>query len=48
MAAPEVKERFAGLGVEATPSTPDQLAALLRDDLVRWQKIVKDSGARVD
>jgi tripartite-type tricarboxylate transporter receptor subunit TctC len=48
LAAPEIKERFAGLGVEATPSTPDQLAALVRDDLVRWQKIVKDSGARVD
>lgn len=48
LAAPEIKERFAGLGVEATPSTSDQLAALVRDDLVRWQKIVKDSGARVD
>ena len=48
LAAPEIKERFAGLGVEAAPSTPEQLATLMRDDLVRWGKIVKDSGAHID
>ena len=44
----DMKERFAGLGVEPAPSTPDQLAGLIREDLVRWGKIVKESGARVD
>ena len=44
----EMKERLVGLGVEPAPSTPDQLAALMRDDLVRWAKIVKDSGAQLD
>ena len=44
----DMKERFAGLGVEPAPSTPDQLARLIREDLVRWGKIVKESGARVD
>jgi tripartite-type tricarboxylate transporter receptor subunit TctC len=45
---PEMRERLVGLGVEAAPGTPDQLATLLRDDLVRWSKIVKDSGAQLD
>ncbi len=45
---PEMRERLVGLGVEAAPGTPDQLAMLLRDDLVRWAKIVKDSGAQLD
>jgi tripartite-type tricarboxylate transporter receptor subunit TctC len=45
---PEMRERLVGLGVEAAPGTPDQLAMLLRDDLVRWSKIVKDSGAQLD
>ena len=45
---PEMRERLVGLGVEAAPGTPDQLATLLRDDLVRWAKIVKDSGAQLD
>jgi tripartite-type tricarboxylate transporter receptor subunit TctC len=44
----EMKDRLTGLGVEAAPSTPDQLAALIKDDLVRWSKIVKDSGAQLD
>lgn len=44
----EVKDRLLGLGVEPAPSTPEQLAALVRDDLVRWGKIVKDSGAQLD
>lgn len=44
----EMKERLLGLGVEPAPSTPDQLANLMRDDLVRWAKIVKDSGSQLD
>ena len=48
MDSAEMKERMVGLGVEPAPSTPDQLASLMRDDLVRWAKIVKDSGAQLD
>ncbi len=44
----DMKDRLAGLGVEPAPGTPDQLASLMRDDLVRWAKIVKDSGAHID
>ena len=44
----DMKERFAGLGVEPAPSTPDQLARLIREDLLRWGKIVKESNARLD
>jgi tripartite-type tricarboxylate transporter receptor subunit TctC len=45
---PEMRERLVDLGVESAPSTPDQLATLMREDLVRWAKIVKDSGAQLD
>ena len=48
MNSSELKERLAVLGVEPTTSTPDQLALLMKDDLVRWAKIVKDSGAQLD
>ncbi|MDB5871982.1 MAG: extra-cytoplasmic solute receptor [Ramlibacter sp.] len=48
MEGADMKERLAGLGVEAAPGTPAQLASLMRDDLVRWAKIVKDSGAQLD
>ena len=45
---PEMKERLVGLGVESAPGTPEQLASLMRDDLVRWARIVKESGAQLD
>ena len=48
MDSADMKERLASLGVEAAPSSPEQLASLMRDDLVRWAKIVKDSGAQID
>ena len=33
---------------DAPPTTPDQFAALLQDDLAKWARIVKASGAAVD
>ena len=35
-------------GCEPFKSSPEQFAQLVRDDLPRWAKIVKDSGATVD
>lgn len=48
MDSAEMKERLVGLGVESAPGTPEQLASLMRDDLVRWARIVKESGAQLD
>jgi tripartite-type tricarboxylate transporter receptor subunit TctC len=44
----DVPERLAGAGCEPFKSSPEQFAQLVRDDLPRWAKIVKDSGATVD
>ncbi len=46
--APDVKEKLAQAGTEAHKSTPEQFAVLIKDDLPKWAKIVKDSGATVD
>jgi tripartite-type tricarboxylate transporter receptor subunit TctC len=45
---PEVKEKLAAVGCEPFKSSPEQFAALIKDDLPKWAKIVKDSGATVD
>jgi tripartite-type tricarboxylate transporter receptor subunit TctC len=45
---PEVRDRLAVLGCEPFKGTADQLAGIVKSDLVRWAKIVKDSGATVD
>jgi tripartite-type tricarboxylate transporter receptor subunit TctC len=44
----EVQERLAGVGCEFFKSTPEQFAQLVRDDLPRWARIVKESGATID
>jgi tripartite-type tricarboxylate transporter receptor subunit TctC len=48
LAAPDLIERLAGQGAEVAVSTPEQLAKIQADDLIRWAKIVKDSGATID
>ena len=44
----DVQERLAGVGCEPYKSTQEQFASLVREELPRWAKIVKDSGATID
>ena len=44
----DAQERLAGVGCEPYKSTPEQFAQLVRDDLPRWAKTVKASGATID
>jgi tripartite-type tricarboxylate transporter receptor subunit TctC len=46
--APEVKEKLGGVGCEPFKGTPEQLAATVRDELPKWQRLVKESGATLD
>ena len=41
---PELKEKFATAGIEITPSSPEELAQRIRDDLPYWTKIMRDAG----
>jgi tripartite-type tricarboxylate transporter receptor subunit TctC len=44
----DVKDKLAQAGCEPHKSSPEQFAVLIKDDLPKWAKIVKDSGATVD
>ena len=44
----DVQDKLAVVGCEPFRSTPEQFATLVREDLPKWAKIVKDSGATVD
>jgi tripartite-type tricarboxylate transporter receptor subunit TctC len=48
IALPAVREQWAGLGAEPMSMTPEQTAAFLKNDIVKWQKVVRDSGAKMD
>lgn len=46
--AADLKDKLVAQGVELANATPAQLATLLQEDLVRWSKTVKESGATID
>lgn len=44
----DVKERLQSLGFEVVADSPEQFAAFMRSETVKWGKIVRDSGAKID
>jgi len=44
----DVKERLTAQGVEVAGSSSVELAAFIKNDAVRWAKLVKESGIRLD
>jgi tripartite-type tricarboxylate transporter receptor subunit TctC len=45
---PEIKEKLGASGAVVVGNTPEQFAAWNRDEIAKWSKAVKDSGAKVD
>ena len=45
---PEIRDRLLRDGIEPIGSTPEQYAEHIKKEMVKWSKVVKDSGARVD
>jgi tripartite-type tricarboxylate transporter receptor subunit TctC len=46
MQDPEVKEKFATLGVEAVISTPAEFGAYMKAETAKYAKLIKDAGIK--
>jgi tripartite-type tricarboxylate transporter receptor subunit TctC len=46
--SPEVSSRFAGAGVEPITNSPEAFAKVIRDEIPKWQKVVKSAGIKVE
>ena len=46
--SPEVGKRFSTAGLEPAPNTPDAFAALIAQEIPKWQKVVKAANIRVE
>jgi tripartite-type tricarboxylate transporter receptor subunit TctC len=47
LAAPEIRELWATQAMEIVPTTPEQFAARLRFDYERYEKLIRNSGIKI-
>jgi tripartite-type tricarboxylate transporter receptor subunit TctC len=48
MDSAEVKERLATIGGELHVGTPDEFGALMKNEVVRWRKLARDTGIKIE
>jgi tripartite-type tricarboxylate transporter receptor subunit TctC len=48
LANPELRKKLGDEGADTAGGTPEQFAALIKDEIPRWGKVVAESGAKVD
>lgn len=48
LALPDIRQRLDALGLEPSGMTPDELAAFETRERIKWAKVVKDGGIRID
>lgn len=46
--AEELRKRLGDEGADPAGGTPDEFASLIKTEIPRWGKVVKESGARID
>ena len=46
LALPEVKDKLTALAVEGIGSTPEEFSALLREEMVKWAKVINAAGLK--
>ncbi len=46
--APEIRKIFANEGVDAVANKPEEFAAIIREELARWPKVVKAAGIKAE
>jgi len=48
LALPEVRAKLADLGMEVIGNSPEEFAAVIKSEIPKWAKLLKDSGIKVD
>ncbi len=44
----DVRERFAALGAEPTPGTPEKFGSVMAADAEKWGRVIRQAGVRAD
>ena len=48
LANPATKERFAQMGAEPAPMSPEQFGAYLKNDITKWRRVISESNVKVE
>jgi len=48
LALSDVRARFADLGLEPIGNSPEEFAQVIKEEIPKWAKVIKDSGAKPD
>lgn len=43
---PAIRERFLGDGADLIGSTPEEFAALIKTEIVKWAKVIREAGIK--
>ena len=46
--SPAVAERYASAGLEPVVTSPDEFATMIKNEIPKWQKVVKAAGLKAD
>jgi tripartite-type tricarboxylate transporter receptor subunit TctC len=48
MQKPEVKEKFLNAGVESVGTTSERFSAIVKAEMAKWGKLIRETGIRAD
>jgi len=48
VALPDIKERFAVLGLDPVTNTPEEFAAQIRKEIAKWGKVIRDANIKIE
>jgi tripartite-type tricarboxylate transporter receptor subunit TctC len=48
IALPDVKEKMFGLGMDVAGGTPEEFSALVKSDIAKWARVIRDAGIKAE
>jgi len=48
IALPDVKEKMLGLGMDIAGGTPEEFGALVKSDIAKWAKVIREAGIQAE